>query len=153
MAVEKVKEYFVGTELEGKVIELDESSATVELAAQALGAEPDKIAKTLSFLVEDKPIIIVASGLSRVDNKKFKEHFHIKAKMIPFDEVEDYVGFAPGGVCPFAYKEGVTAYLDDSLKKYETVFPAAGSANSAIEVTIEQLEKFSGYTEWVDVCK
>ncbi|MBP3204613.1 MAG: YbaK/EbsC family protein [Lachnospiraceae bacterium] len=153
MAIDKVKEYFKGTELEGKVIELAESSATVELAAHALHTEPDRIAKTLSYLVDDDPILVVASGMSRVDNKKYKAQFAKKAKMIPYEEVEDYIGHAPGGVCPFAVREGVKVYLDESLKKYDTVFPAAGSSNSAIEMTMEQLEKFTGYTAWVDVCK
>ena len=153
MSVEKVKKYFQGTEMEGRVIELAESSATVDLAAQALGTEPDRIAKTLSFLIDDQPIVIVASGETRVDNKKFKQHFHKKAKMIPFETVEAWTGFAPGGVCPFALKEGARVYLDQSLKKYDTVFPAAGSGNSAIEMTMDQLERFSGYQEWVDVAK
>ncbi len=153
MSVEKVKKYFQGTEMEGRVIELAESSATVDLAAQALGTEPDRIAKTLSFLIDDQPIVIVASGETRVDNKKFKQYFHKKAKMIPFETVEAWTGFAPGGVCPFALKEGVRVYLDQSLKKYDTVFPAAGSGNSAIEMTMDQLERFSGYQEWVDVAK
>ena len=152
MSVEKVKEFFEGTELSGKVIELSESSATVELAAHALNTEEDKIAKTLSYLVDEKPIVIVVSGLSRVDNKKYKSTFSKKAKMIPFDQVEQFIGHAPGGVCPFAVKEGVDVYLDESLKKHKTVFPAAGSSNSAIETTIGQLEKFSFYKAWVDVC-
>ncbi len=153
MAVERVKEFFIGTELEGKVIELPESSATVELAAHALHTEPDRIAKTLSYLVDEQPILIVVSGMSRVDNKKYKAQFHKKAKMIPFEEVDNYIGHPPGGVCPFAYKDGVEVYLDVSLKKYETVFPAAGSGNSAVETTIEQLEKFTGFLGWVDVCQ
>ncbi len=153
MALEKVKAYFEGTELEGKVIELEESSATVDLAAQALHTEPDRIAKSLSYLIDEKPILIIVSGLSRVDNKKYKAQFQKKAKMIPFEEVEGYIGHAVGGVCPFAVNEGVEVYLDVSLKKYGTVFPAAGSGNSAIELTIPQLEKFSGFTSWVDVCQ
>ena len=153
MALADVKAYFKGTELEGKVIELAESSATVELAAAALHTEPDRIAKTLSYLIEDRPILIVASGLARVDNRKYKDRFHKKAKMIPFDEVNDYIGHLPGGVCPFATKEGVTVYLDVSLRKYETVFPAAGSGNSAIEMTPAQLEQFAHASEWIDVCQ
>lgn len=151
MAIEKVKESFIGTELEGKVLEFPESSATVELAAHAVGAEPDRIAKTLSYLVGEQPVLIVVSGMSRVDNKKYKAQFHKKAKMIPFDEVEEYIGHQPGGVCPFAYKEGVDVYLDISLKKHDTVFPAAGSSNSAVETTMDQLERFTGFKEWVDV--
>ena len=153
MSVDRVKEFFAGTELDGKVIELPESSATVELAAHALNTEPDRIAKTLSFLIDGNPILIVVSGLARIDNKKYKEKFRTKAKMIPFDEVNEYTGHPPGGVCPFAYKKGTVVYLDVSLKKYETVYPAAGSENSAVEVTIDQLETYSGYTEWVDVCR
>lgn len=153
MAIEAVKAFFKGTELDGKIIELAESSATVELAAQALHTEPDRIAKTLSYLLEEQPILVVASGMSRVDNHKYKEQFGKKAKMIPFDEVEVYIGHAPGGVCPFAVKEGVKVYLDQSLKKYDTVYPAAGSGNSAIEMTMAQLEKYTGYETWVDVCK
>ena len=153
MAIEAVKAFFKGTELDGKIIELAESSATVELAAQALHTEPDRIAKTLSYLLEEQPILVVASGMSRVDNHKYKEQFGKKAKMIPFDEVETYIGHAPGGVCPFAVKEGVKVYLDQSLKKYDTVYPAAGSGNSAIEMTMAQLEKYTGYETWVDVCK
>lgn len=153
MSLENVKKYFEGTELEGKVIELAQSSATVELAAEALHTEPDRIAKTLSYLLEDEPIMVVASGLSRVDNKKYKAAFGKKAKMIPFEEVEEQVGHAPGGVCPFAVKEGVKVYLDVSLKKYETVYPAAGSGNSAVEMTLLQLEKYSGFLGWVDVCQ
>ena len=153
MSVERVKKFFEGTEMEGKVIELSESSATVELAAEALGTEPDRIAKSLSFLLDDEAIVIVVSGESRIDNKKYKKHFQKKAKMIPFDSVEYWTGFAPGGVCPFALKEGVRVYLDESLKKYDTVFPAAGSGNSAIEMTMDQLERLTGYLEWVDVVR
>lgn len=153
MSVELVKKYFENTELEGKVLEFPTSSATVELAADAVGTEPDRIAKTMAFLLGDEAIVIVVSGLSRIDNKKFKAQFHTKAKMIPFAAVEEYLGHPPGGVCPFALKEGVKVYLDVSLRAHETVFPAAGSENSAIETTIDQLERFTSYKEWVDVCK
>ena len=153
MSVELVKKYFENTELEGKVLEFPTSSATVELAADAVGTEPDRIAKTMAFLLVDEAIVIVVSGLSRIDNKKFKAQFHTKAKMIPFAAVEEYLGHPPGGVCPFALKEGVKVYLDVSLRVHETVFPAAGSENSAIETTIDQLERFTSYKEWVDVCK
>ena len=153
MSVELVKKYFENTELEGKVLEFPTSSATVELAADAVGTEPDRIAKTMAFLLGNEAIVIVVSGLSRVDNKKFKAQFHTKAKMIPFAAVEEYLGHPPGGVCPFALKEGVKVYLDVSLRVHETVFPAAGSENSAIETTIDQLERFTSYEEWVDVCK
>jgi len=153
MSVELVKKYFENTELEGKVLEFPTSSATVELAADAVGTEPDRIAKTMAFLLGDEAMVIVVSGLSRIDNKKFKAQFHTKAKMIPFAAVEEYLGHPPGGVCPFALKEGVKVYLDVSLRAHETVFPAAGSENSAIETTIDQLERFTSYKEWVDVCK
>ena len=153
MSVELVKKFFENTELEGKVLEFPTSSATVELAADAVGTEPDRIAKTMAFLLGDEAIVIVVSGLSRIDNKKFKAQFHTKAKMIPFAAVEEYLGHPPGGVCPFALKDGVKVYLDVSLRAHETVFPAAGSENSAIETTIDQLERFTSYEEWVDVCK
>ena len=153
MSVELVKKYFENTELEGKVLEFPTSSATVELAADAVGTEPDRIAKTMAFLLGNEAIVIVVSGLSRIDNKKFKAQFHTKAKMIPFAAVEEYLGHPPGGVCPFALKDGVKVYLDVSLRAHETVFPAAGSENSAIETTIDQLERFTSYKEWVDVCK
>lgn len=153
MSVELVKKYFQNTELEGKVLEFPTSSATVELAADAVGTEPDRIAKTMAFLLGDEAIVIVVSGLSRIDNKKFKAQFHTKAKMIPFAAVEEYLGHPPGGVCPFALKDGVKVYLDVSLRAHKTVFPAAGSENSAIETTIDQLERFTSYKEWVDVCK
>ena len=153
MSVELVKKYFENTELEGKVLEFPTSSATVELAADAVGTEPDRIAKTMAFLLGNEAIVIVVSGLSRIDNKKFKAQFHTKAKMIPFAAVEEYLGHPPGGVCPFALKEGVKVYLDVSLRAHETVFPAAGSENSAIETTIDQLERFTSYEEWVDVCR
>ncbi len=152
MSVEKVKEYFSGTELEGKIIELGESSATVELAAHALSIEPDRIAKTLSYLVDEQPLVIVVSGMSRVDNKKYKAQFSKKAKMIPFEQVNTFIGHPPGGVCPFAVNQNVKVYLDKSLQKYTSVYPAAGSGNSAVELTIPQLEKFSRYESWVDVC-
>lgn len=153
MSLSSVQEYLKGTELEEKIIVLKESSATVALAAAALHTEEDRIAKTLSFLVGNEPILIVVSGQSKVDNKKFKAKFATKAKMIPFDQVEELVGHAPGGVCPFADKEGVKVYLDESLKKYEIVYPAAGSDNSAVEITIPQLERYTDFVEWVDVCK
>lgn len=153
MSLERTKTALKGTELEDKIIITKESSRTVELAAQALNTEPDRIAKTLSFILDDQPILIVVSGESRVDNRKFKEHFHKKAKMIPFDQVEDLVGHAPGGVCPFGVNENVRIYLDDSLKKYDIVYPAAGSGNSAIEASIGALERTIPFEEWVDVTK
>lgn len=153
MAIEKVKEYFRQYQMADKIQEFEVSSATVELAAAALHCEPERIAKTLSFLVENKPILIVAAGDAKIDNSKYKAMFHTKAKMIPAAEVESFVGHAVGGVCPFGIKEDVLVYLDESLKRFVTVFPACGSSNSAIELTIEELEKYSGYAMWVDVCK
>ena len=153
MSLEKVKAALAGTELEDKIIVPEASSATVELAAQALHTEPDRIAKTLSFLVDDRPVLIVVSGMSRIDNAKFKARFHKKAKMIPADQVEELTGHAPGGVCPFAVNEGVKIYLDNSLKKYEIVYPAAGGSSSAVELTIPLLEKYVDFEDWVDVTK
>ena len=154
MSIAKVEQFLQGTELEGKILVADQSSATVELAAQAFHTEPDRIAKTLSFLLDEvSPIVIVASGLARIDNRKFKDYFQKKAKMIPGELVEGYTGFMPGGVCPFALKDGVRVFLDASLKKYDVVYPAAGSSNSALPVTIAQLERYSGYEAWVDVTK
>lgn len=153
MSLENVQKELKGTELENQIIICKESSATVELAAKALNTEADQIAKTLSFLIEEKPILIVVSGCSKIDNKKYKEFFKIKAKMIPFEEVEKYIGHAPGGVCPFAINSNVEVYLDESLKQYEIVYPAAGSGNSAVKCTISQLEKYSKCKQWIDVTK
>ena len=153
MAIEQVKEYFKKYNMESRIIELPTSSATVKEAAESLGTEEALIAKTLSFLVEDKPILIVAAGDAKIDNAKYKGYFHNKAKMIPFEEVNNLIGHNPGGVCPFAIKENVTVYLDESLKRFDYVYPACGSSNSAIKLTIEELEKYSNYTTWVDVCK
>ena len=137
-----------------RVIHLAASTATVAEAAEALGVEPGMIAKTLSFLQEEKPVLILTEGTAKIDNRKYKDTFHIKAKMIPFEEVETQVGHAPGGVCPFALPEGVKTYLDVSLRRFATVFPAAGSANSAIEMSCEELEHCSsGFAGWVDVCR
>lgn len=153
MSVDKVKKYFSQYGMDSRILEFDVSSATVDLAAAALNCEPGRIAKTLSFMVQDTPILIVSAGDVKIDNAKYKAFFGKKAKMLTADQVMELVGHAVGGVCPFAIKDGVTVYLDDSLKKYETVFPACGSSNSAIELTIEEMEKYSGYKEWVDVCK
>jgi prolyl-tRNA editing enzyme YbaK/EbsC (Cys-tRNA(Pro) deacylase) len=139
--------------MEGRIHVLDQSSATVSLAAEAVGCEPERIAKTMSFLVSDKPTLVVAAGDAKIDNKKFKEQFHTKAKMIPFEEVEGYIGHAPGGVCPFGVKEDVETYLDVSLQRFETVYPAAGSDNSAVELSPEELERCSRPVAWVDVCR
>lgn len=153
MSIEKVKAYFKGFGIEGQILEFDVSSATVELAAQALGCMPQRIAKTLSFFVDGHAILVVAAGDARIDNPKYKAQFGTKAKMLSPDQVEELTGHAIGGVCPFAVKDGVKVYLDVSLKRFETVFPACGSSNSAIELTVPQLERYSGYLEWVDVCK
>lgn len=153
MSVDRVKKYFSQYGMESRVLEFDVSSATVELAAAALGCEPGRIAKTLSFLVGDQPILIVSAGDVKIDNSKYKATFGKKAKMLTPDQVVDLIGHAIGGVCPFAVNEGVTIYMDASLRKYQTVFPACGSSNSAIELTIPELEQYSGYKEWVDVCK
>ncbi|WP_206458399.1 YbaK/EbsC family protein [Anaerovorax sp. IOR16] len=153
MAIEKVKTYFRQWNLEDKILEFEVSSATVELAADALGCEPKRIAKTLSFKRDDNCILIVTAGDAKIDNRKYKEKFGIKAKMLAPDEVIEFVGHAVGGVCPFAIKQGAPVYLDDSLQRFHTVFPACGSSNSAIELTIPELEKYSNYIEWVDVCK
>lgn len=153
MSLEKVKEFFARYGMEKRIKEFDVSSATVELAAEALKCEPCRIAKTLSFLVGDKPVLIVAAGDARVDNRKFKAQFGTKAKMLKPEETVSLVGHEVGGICPFAVKEGVPVYLDISLKRFETVFPACGSSNSAIELTIAELEKYSSYHSWVDVCK
>lgn len=153
MAIDRVKTYFRQYGMEEKVKEFDVSSATVELAAQALSCEPARIAKTLSFMVEGHAILIVAAGDVKIDNHKYKEQFHTKAKMLSPEEAETLVGHAIGGVCPFAVNEGVMVYLDESLKRFETVFPACGSSNSAIELTIPELEKYAVPEQWVDVCK
>jgi prolyl-tRNA editing enzyme YbaK/EbsC (Cys-tRNA(Pro) deacylase) len=129
------------------------SSATVELAAIALGCEPERIAKTMSFIVEDNPILIVTAGDVKIDNPKYKAAFGTKAKMIDSDSVEKYIGHAVGGVCPFGINDGVKVYLDESLKRFDTVYPACGSSNSAIELSILELEAVSNYSAWVDVCK
>ena len=153
MSIQRVKDYFRALGLEDRVLEFDVSSATVDLAAQALGCQPCRIAKTLSFLVDGHAILIVAAGDAKVDNAKYKAQFGTKAKMLTPQEAEELVGHAVGGVCPFAVNQGVTVYLDQSLKRFETVFPACGSGNSAIELSIPELEQYSGYTAWVDVCK
>ncbi|MGN0330817.1 MAG: YbaK/EbsC family protein [Kineothrix sp.] len=153
MSYENVKQYFVNAGLECQVKKLDRSSATVELAAEAIGCRPGQIAKTMSFLLEDKPVLIVTAGDARVDNAKYKAAFHQKARMIPRDAVEEYVGHAPGGVCPFAVRPGVAAYLDISLKRFETVYPAAGDASSAVELSLDELETHSAALGWVDVCR
>ncbi|MGI6739729.1 MAG: YbaK/EbsC family protein [Christensenellales bacterium] len=153
MAIEKVKEYFSKYGMADRIKEFDVSSATVELAAQALGCEPCRIAKTLSFMVDGQAVLIVTAGDAKIDNPKYKAQFGTKAKMLTPDEAENLVGHAVGGVCPFAVKKGVSVYLDDSLKRFSTVFPACGSSNTAIELSIEELETHSGFICWIDVCK
>ena len=153
MAIDKVKEYFKQFGLENKILEFDVSSATVELAAKALNCEPCRIAKTLSFKIENDAILIVCAGDAKIDNAKYKTRFKTKAKMLTPDEVNEFIGHKIGGVCPFAINNDVKIYLDDSLKRFETVFPACGSSNSAIELTIPELEKYSKFSEWVNVCK
>lgn len=153
MAIEKVREYFKQWGMEHRITEFKVSSATVELAAQAVGCEPKRIAKTLSFMIDERPILIVTAGDAKIDNSKYKAQFSTKAKMLAAEEVSDLVGHAVGGVCPFGINEGVKVYLDESLKRFDTVFPACGSSNSAIELTIDELERYSNYSSWVDVCK
>ena len=153
MAIEKVKEFFRQYGMEGKVLEFETSSATVELAAQALHCEPCQIAKTLSFMGKEGPLLVVAAGDAKIDNPKFKAQFGTKPKMLKPEENVELIGHAIGGVCPFALNDGVKVYLDESLKRFETVFPACGSANSAIELTMEELEKYSQAIAWIDVCK
>ena len=153
MSIEKVREYFTKFGIENRIRQFDVSSATVELAAAALGCEGCRIAKTLSFSVNGSPILIVAAGDVKIDNPKYKAQFGAKAKMLSHDEAETLIGHAVGGVCPFAVNEGVSVYLDVSLKRFDTVFPACGSSNSAIELTVTELEKYSGSLGWIDVCK
>lgn len=152
MSIEKVKEYFKQFNRENDILELEQSSATVELAAQALGVEPARIAKTLSFKTENGAILVVTAGDKRINNKKFKQTFSLKAKMLTPDEVFEYTGHKIGGVCPFGLPDkNIKVYLDESLKRFKTVYPACGSGNSAIELSMTELEKFSNFTEWVDV--
>lgn len=153
MSIEKGREYFRQFGMEDRVREFEVSSATVELAAQALGVEGARIAKTLSFMVGEQPVLILMAGDVKVDNPKYKAVFHTKAKMMTPEQLEEYVGHQIGGVCPFGIKDGVDVYLDESLKRFNTVFPACGSSNSAIELTIPQLEEFSNFKEWIDVAK
>lgn len=153
MAIEQVRTYLKQYGVEEKILEFDVSSATVELAAAALNCKPQRIAKTLAFMVDGHAVLVVAAGDAKIDNPKYKAQFGTKAKMLSPNETELLVGHAVGGVCPFAVKEGVEVYLDVSLKRFETVFPACGSANSAIELRIPELEKYSGFVSWIDVCK
>lgn len=153
MSIEKGRAYFRRFGMEERVLEFPVSSATVELAALALGVEGARIAKTLSFKKDDSCILILAAGDARIDNRKFKDKFHMKAKMPSPDEVLELVGHPVGGVCPFGINEGIEVYLDESLKRFTTVFPAVGSGNSAIELNLDELFKYSNAIEWIDVCK
>lgn len=153
MAIEKVRDYLKQWGRDIDILEFDVSSATVELAAKALNCEPERIAKTLSFGVDGSCVLIVAAGDAKVDNTKFKGFFKTKAKMLAPDEVRELTGHAVGGVCPFGVNADVKVYLDISLRRFKTVFPACGSSNSAIELTLEELEKYSGFPEWIDVCR
>ncbi len=153
MSFERVKQYFQSANAADHLLTFEASSATVELAAQAVGCEPARIAKTLSFLTEEGPVLIVAAGDVKIDNQKYKAYFHQKARMIPRDEVEAYIGHEPGGVCPFAVKDGVRVFLDASLQRFDTVYPAAGSPNSAAKLTLKELETLSQCCHWIDVCK
>ncbi len=153
MSLEKAKAYLREKGMEDRVIRLEDSTATVAQAAAALGVEPGMIAKTMSFLQDGQAVLILTEGTARIDNHKYKERFHVKAKMIPFEEVETWIGHAPGGVCPFGIKEGVEVYLDESLRKFEIVYPAAGDDHSAVRLTIPELEQIAGAKGWVDVCK
>lgn len=153
MALEQAKKYLTEKGYADRIIELEESSATVQLAAEALGVEPGMIAKTMSFLQGEQPVLILTEGTARIDNRKYKDTFHIKAKMIPFEEVEEIIGHAPGGVCPFGVKEEIKVYLDESLKRFDTVYPAAGNDHSAVRLTIEDLENAVDSEGWIDVCK
>ena len=153
MSLEKAKEYLKKYNLDDKIMKFSVSSATVEEAAKAINCQEKEIAKTLSFIVADKPILIVVTGDSKIDNIKYKAEFHVKAKMIAFDDVEKLIGHAVGGVCPFGVNDNVTIYLDNSLKKIKTIYPACGSSNSAVKLTLEELEKITNYEKWIDVCK
>ncbi len=153
MSIEKVKKYFEEKGIANRIQEFEASSATVELAAKALNCEPCRIAKTLSFMVDGHAILIVTAGDAKIDNSKYKAQFATKAKMLSFDEAEPLIGHAVGGVCPFAVNAEVETYLDVSLKRFNTVFPACGSSNSAIELSLTELEEYSDYVSWVDVCK
>ena len=153
MSIEKVRAYFKTRGIDGRIQEFEISSATVPLAAKALHCEESRIAKTLSFHIGEKVILIVAAGDSKIDNAKYKAQFGTKAKMLSFDEAEPLIGHAVGGICPFAVNEDVEVYLDISLKRFQTVFPACGSSNSAIELSMEELEEYSDFIKWIDVCK
>ena len=154
MSIEKVREYLKKYNKDGDILEFDVSSATVELAAAALGCAPELIAKTISLKLPDNtPVLIVATGDAKIDNRKYKDYFNTKPKMLQFDEVEELIGHAVGGVCPFAVNDGVKVYLDESLKRFEHIYPACGSSNSAIKLTSNELQQLSNPVDWIDVCK
>ena len=151
MAFDKAKQHLEKRGFAERIMEFDVSSATVELAALAVGTEPERIAKSLTFMVREEPVMIVCAGDAKIANAKFKAYFQTKAKMLSFDEVESFIGHAVGGVCPFGINEGVKVYLDESLKRFDIVYPACGSSNSAVKLTIEELEQTSDFIEWIDV--
>lgn len=153
MSLTSVKEYLKKYGLENRIMEFSVSTATVEDAAKAINCKAEEIVKTLAFIVEDKPILVAVAGDSKIDNSKFKAEFHTKAKMIPFDNVEELIGHKAGGVCPFGVNQNVDIYLDNSLKRFGTVYPAGGTSNSAVKLTLDELEKTSNYKKWIDVCK
>lgn len=153
MSIERARAYLKKFGIEERILEFDVSSATVDLAAQALACEPARIAKSLSFKIENRTLLVLAAGDGKIDNKKYKAAFGAKAKMLSPDEVVERIGHAVGGVCPFGTNDGVEVYLDESMKRFDYLYPAAGSANSAIKLTISELEQYSGYKAWVDVCK
>lgn len=153
MSLERAKNHLAQFGLENRIKLFEVSSATVELAALAVGCEPARIAKTLSFMVDSAPVLILAAGDAKIDNSKYKGQFHTKAVMLPFDDVEALIGHGVGGVCPFGVKEGIKVYLDISLQRFEIVYPAAGTAASAVELNLEELERASNSLGWIDVCK
>lgn len=153
MAIEKVKEYFAGMDMADRVLEFAHSSATVELAAEQVGCQPAHIAKTLSFSAAEGCLLVVAAGDARVDNRRFREEFGLKPRMLPAEQVEELTGHAVGGVCPFAVAPGAAVYLDKSLQRFDIVYPAAGSSNSAVRLSLPELEQYTGFVRWVDVCK
>lgn len=153
MSLVKVKEYLKRYNADDRVIVLDESSASVKEAAHALNTSEGAIAKSIAVMINDKPVVIVLSGDRKLDNHKFKGEFHVKARMISYEETETLIGHAPGGVCPFGLNDEVSVYLDESLREHEYVYPACGSSNSAIKLSIDEIEKFSNPVKWVDVGK
>ena len=153
MSYQKAKEHLEKYNLSDRIILFEESTATVSLAAEALGVTDGEIAKSLSFIVNDKPILVIAAGDKKIDNAKFKHEFLVKAKMIPFDDVENLIGHAAGGVCPFGVNNNVLVYLDISLKQYDYIYPACGTSSSAVKLLINELEQSSNYIKWIDVCK